>query len=278
MVKAKKGKKGSKTKVSRGKKREVKKKHKNPAKGWKNKHLHLFHERHPDYSIGNGVQPRRRMGRMVKWPRYIRLQRQRKILMERLKVPPPINQFGKTLEKNSAAMLFKLLFNYRPETAQQKKNRLKARAEQESKGKEATPSKKPMFVKYGINHVTKLIEDKVARLVIIAHDVSPIELVIWLPALCKKMGVPYCIVKGKSRLGTVVHMRTASCLALTQVKREDQHKLEQLTSTYQTMFNDAYEAERKKWGGGMLGFKARAALRLKEREAAKEAKKLGHLL
>ena len=30
---------------------------------------------------------------------------------------------------------------------------------------------------------------------VIAHDVDPIELVIWLPALCKKQGIPYCIVK-----------------------------------------------------------------------------------
>ena len=38
---------------------------------------------------------------------------------------------------------------------------------------------------------------------VIAHDVDPIELVIWLPALCRKMGIPYCIVKGKARLGQV---------------------------------------------------------------------------
>lgn len=37
----------------------------------------------------------------------------------------------------------------------------------------------------------------------IAHDVDPIELVVWLPALCRKMEIPYCIVKGKARLGTV---------------------------------------------------------------------------
>lgn len=42
-----------------------------------------------------------------------------------------------------------------------------------------------------------------AQLVVIAHDVDPIELVVWLPALCRKMEIPYCIVKGKSRLGSV---------------------------------------------------------------------------
>ena len=29
---------------------------------------------------------------------------------------------------------------------------------------------------------------------------SILQLVVWLPALCRKMGVPYCIVKGKARL------------------------------------------------------------------------------
>ena len=38
---------------------------------------------------------------------------------------------------------------------------------------------------------------------VIAHDIDPIELIVWLPALCRKMGVPYAIVKGKSRIGQV---------------------------------------------------------------------------
>jgi large subunit ribosomal protein L7Ae len=50
-------------------------------------------------------------------------------------------------------------------------------------------------VKYGLNHITQLVESRKASLVVIAHDVDPIELVVWLPALCTKMGVPYCIVK-----------------------------------------------------------------------------------
>jgi large subunit ribosomal protein L7Ae len=49
-----------------------------------------------------------------------------------------------------------------------------------------------------------------AQLVVIAHDVDPIELVVWLPALCRKMGVPYAIVKGKSRLGSVSYCKLFS--------------------------------------------------------------------
>ena len=32
-----------------------------------------------------------------------------------------------------------------------------------------------MVVKYGINHITNLVESKKAQLVVIAHDVDPIE-------------------------------------------------------------------------------------------------------
>lgn len=35
--------------------------------------------------------------------------------------------------------------------------------------------KKPKFVKFGLRHVTALVESKKARLVIIAHDVDPLE-------------------------------------------------------------------------------------------------------
>jgi Ribosomal protein L7Ae/L30e/S12e/Gadd45 family len=37
-------------------------------------------------------------------------------------------------------------------------------------------TKKPLFVKYGLNHIVALIESKKASLVVISHDVDPIEL------------------------------------------------------------------------------------------------------
>merc|ERR1712138_390455 len=97
-------------------------------------------------------------------------------------------------------------------------------AESQEKGKQVE-SKKPLMLKYGLNHVTSLIESKQAKLVVIAHDVDPLEMVIWLPALCRKKDVPYCIIKGKSRLGQLVHKKTASCIALTSVSKEDQKEL-----------------------------------------------------
>jgi large subunit ribosomal protein L7Ae len=71
-----------------------------------------------------------------------------------------------------------------------------------------TDKKKPMVVKFGLNHVTTLVEAGKAQLVVIAHDVDPIELVVWLPALCKKQGIPYCIVK----------VGTSGCMFIWQVR------------------------------------------------------------
>merc|ERR1719229_903300 len=100
-------------------------------------------------------------------------------------------------------------------------------AQQKKDGQEVK-TKKPKVLKYGLNHVTTLIESKAAKLVVIAHDVDPIELVCWLPALCRKKEVPYRIIKGKSRLGQLVHKKTASCIALTSVRQEDKSELDKL--------------------------------------------------
>jgi len=91
-------------------------------------------------------------------------------------------------------------------------------------------TKKPIYAKYGLNHVVALVEAKKAALVVIAHDVDPIELVIFLPALCRKMGVPYVVVKGKARLGTVVHKKTAAVVAIQEVRSEDDRELATLIS------------------------------------------------
>jgi len=89
---------------------------------------------------------------------------------------------------------------------------------------------KPIFVKKGLNHCVALIEQKKGQLVVIAHDVDPIELVVYLPHLCQKRGIPYCIVKGKARLGTVVHQKTAAILTVTDVRPEDKNVLATLSA------------------------------------------------
>nr|GMC46249.1 60S ribosomal protein L7a-1 [Ipomoea batatas]GMC55661.1 60S ribosomal protein L7a-1 [Ipomoea batatas] len=133
-----------------------------------------------------------------------------------------------------------MLLKYRPEDKASKKERLLKRAQAE-------------------------------KLVVIAHDVDPIELVVWLPALCRKMEIPYCIVKGKARLGSIVHKKTASVLCLTSVKNEDKLEFSKILEAIKANFNDKYEENRKKWGGGIMGSKSQARTKAKERVLQKEA-------
>eukprot|EP00123_Amoebidium_parasiticum_P019268 comp24405_c0_seq1/m.46675 comp24405_c0_seq1/g.46675 ORF comp24405_c0_seq1/g.46675 comp24405_c0_seq1/m.46675 type:complete len:265 (-) comp24405_c0_seq1:88-882(-) len=231
----------------------------------------LFEKRSRNFGIGGDIQPTRDLSRYVRWPKYIRLQRQKSVLLQRLKVPPSLNQFTKTLDKHTAAELLKLAANYRPETKAQKKERLTAIAQAKAEGKPAPEQKKPQVLKYGINHVTALIEKKKAKLVVIAHDVDPIEIVVWLPALCRKMGVPYCIVKGKARLGALLHLKKASAIAFTDIKQADLAAFNKLTEAVNANFTEKWEEDRKHWGGHILGQKSLAARDKLERMKAKEA-------
>jgi len=232
----------------------------------------LYEKRPKNFGIGQDIQPKRDLTRFVKWPQYIRIQRQRSILLKRLKVPPPINQFTQTLDKQTSTQMFKLLEKYRPESRAEKKLRLKQRAEDQAKsGKPDKATKRPNVLRSGMNTVTSLVEKKKAQLVIIAHDVEPIELVLHLPTLCRKMGVPYCIVKGKARLGRLVHLKTCSSLALTDVNIDDKSGLNKIIEAIKTNFNDRYDELRRHWGGGVLGNKSQARINRLERIKAREA-------
>ena len=114
---------------------------------------------------------------------------------------------------------------------------------------------------------------------------------VFLPTLCRKMGVPYCIIKGKARLGTLVHKKTATAIAVTQVKKsasnthththayththarsEDKGALNTLLEAVKTNYNERFEDIRKRWGGGIMGRKAQDAKakqdKIKNREMA----------
>jgi large subunit ribosomal protein L7Ae len=230
----------------------------------------LFEKRPRNFGIGQDIQPKRDLSRFVRWPKYIRLQRQKAVLQTRLKVPPPINQFSQALDKQTATQLFKLLDKYRPETKQDKKDRLRARAEDRAEGKQDAPTKRGPVVRHGVNTVTTLVEKKKAKLVVIANDVDPIELVLFLPALCRKMGVPYCIVKNKARIGRVARRKTTTCLAITDVDSADRGSLNKLVDTVKTNFNERADEIKKHWGGSSLGNKSSAKIMKVEKAKAKE--------
>ncbi len=185
-------------------------------------------------------------------------------------MPPAINQFRHTLDKNHSSELFRLLNKYKPESVQDKKKRLLDEAKARAEGKEVAKSK-PTFVKYGLQNVTALVEQNEAKLVVIAHDVDPIELVVWLPTLCQKKNVPYVIVKGKAKLGQVVGKKNLAVAAFTVVNAEDRATLLQLAEVAKTNFNDRAAFFRKTWGGLALGVKSAHRRSAREKIAREEA-------
>lgn len=72
----------------------------------------------------------------------------------------------------------------------------------------------------------------------IANNVDPIELIVWLPNLLRKLEIPYCFVKGKAALGRLVHQKNASVVALTEVRKEDEAELNNLAAAFRSHFND----------------------------------------
>merc|ERR1711915_407729 len=143
-------------------------------------------------------------------------------------------------------------------------------------GKDDAPTKRAPVVRHGVNTVTTLIEKKKAQLVVIANDVDPIELVMFLPALCRKMGFPYCIVKNKSRIGRVVRRKTCAALALSNIPPEDKSALSKVVEATKNNFNDRFDEIRRHWGGGVNGGKSLAKIAKLEKAKAKElAQKIG---
>ena len=180
--------------------------------------------------------------RFIKWPKYIRIQRQRRIFCQKLKIPPAVYQFSKTLDKNMTNQLFHLLSGY-------KLNETKKDGKSLKKTLEKKP-KKTISIRHGIDTVSKLIKNKKYLFVLIANDVNPIDCVIWMPTLCNKMGIPYCIIKNKSRLGSLIGRKSTSCITLTHVNPKDNEYLEKLLVSFKKNFNERYSDAIKRWGEG----------------------------
>ncbi|MFH1623028.1 MAG: 50S ribosomal protein L7Ae [Candidatus Aenigmatarchaeota archaeon] len=66
------------------------------------------------------------------------------------------------------------------------------------------------IVRKGTNEATKAIERGIAKLVVIAEDVEPKEIVMHLPALCDEKKAPYAFVPSKVELGRAVGLNVGS--------------------------------------------------------------------
>ena len=65
----------------------------------------------------------------------------------------------------------------------------------------ATIAKATGKIRKGVNETTKAIERGIAKLVIMARDVTPEEILMHIPILCDEKQVPYAYVPAKLELG-----------------------------------------------------------------------------
>ena len=68
-------------------------------------------------------------------------------------------------------------------------------------------AKKTGKIKKGINEVTKTIERGIAKLAVIATDVSPAEIILHIKPLCEEKGIPYTEVPSREELGAAAGLR-----------------------------------------------------------------------
>lgn len=72
----------------------------------------------------------------------------------------------------------------------------------------------------GVNEVTKAVERGVAKMVVVASDVDPKELIQHLPVLCEEKGVKFIEADSKQKLGVSVGINVP-CAAVAVVEAGD---------------------------------------------------------
>ena len=89
-------------------------------------------------------------------------------------------------------------------------------------------------VRKGTNETTKAIERGSSRLVVIAEDVEPPEVVAHLPILCEERNAAYVFVPSKQQLGTSLGIDVGSAAATILEAGEAQHIIEQVVDSVAT--------------------------------------------
>lgn len=87
-------------------------------------------------------------------------------------------------------------------------------------------------VRVGVNEVTKMIERGQAKFVVVAQDVSPQEIVLHLPVLCKEKNVPFGMVSTKKQLGEKAGLKVGASAVVVLDEGESKKDLESLSKRF----------------------------------------------
>ncbi len=86
-------------------------------------------------------------------------------------------------------------------------------------------------VKKGTNEATKAIERGVSKLIIIAEDVEPPEVVAHLPILCEERETSYVFVPSKQELGKALGIEVTSAAAAILDSGDAQHIINEVVAS-----------------------------------------------
>jgi large subunit ribosomal protein L7Ae len=90
-------------------------------------------------------------------------------------------------------------------------------------------------VRKGTNEATKAIERGISKLVIIAEDVEPPEVVAHLPIICEEQNAAYAFVPSKQELGKALGIDVTSAAAAIIDAGDANHIVEEVVSSIKNL-------------------------------------------
>lgn len=84
-------------------------------------------------------------------------------------------------------------------------------------------------LKKGMNEVTKAAERGKAKLVVVANDITPPEIVMHLTPLCEEKGIPFIVGCSKTELGTTAGLGVPTSAIAVMEAGEAKKQLKDIT-------------------------------------------------
>jgi H/ACA ribonucleoprotein complex subunit 2 len=89
-------------------------------------------------------------------------------------------------------------------------------------------STKAKSVKRGVKEAVKAIKKGQKGLVVLAGDISPIDVLSHIPVLCEESNIPYVFVRSKNELGTAAGTKRSTCCIQVLPPSKDDKKIKEL--------------------------------------------------
>jgi len=90
-------------------------------------------------------------------------------------------------------------------------------------------------IRIGTNETTKAVERSQAKLVVIAEDVQPQEVVMHLPIICDEKNIPYAYVKSKTELGRAAGIDVSTAAIAIAMEGEAKKQIDDLAKTIRSL-------------------------------------------